>query len=263
MKDGAVETKMFIRSRAGFDLRRRRSADDSSNVGDDSSLLAAIRAAGGEGLQIGDPVSSTAILGPNGNKIGTCKDDVCSCVGGYEKNGDDELSDECVDVNECLTQTETVCGGPSAGTCFNTDGAFSCNCNDGFRKEGGICVDIDECASEGHSCSADSGQKCHNTIGAYECMCKEGFKQLSEVIKSERVTTCVELKFAEWSDWTSCTPTSDETDLNSDPVAPDSRKRTRECSIPGNMCIKELLGAAEEIQQGFEIRNNFVLLIEG
>ena len=171
MKDtGAVETKMFIRSRAGTEghrRRRRRSADD-------SAILAAIESAGGDDIQIGDAVSSTDILGSNGNKIGTCIDDVCTCVDGFDKND----RDECTDINECIVERDTVCGGPLAGSCFNNDGSFSCNCNGGFEKDSdsGECKDIDECATGSHACAIGAGEKCDNEIGAFKCTCEEGYK---------------------------------------------------------------------------------------
>ena len=161
---------MFIRSRAGIDVRRRRRRRSA----DDSSILAVIQSVGGADIEIGEAVSSIDILGPNGNKIGTCTDDVCTCVVGYEKTEDDE----CIDINECIDQQTTVCGGPSAGSCFNNDGSFSCNCNGGFKKDSdsGECKDIDECITGDHECAVGAGEKCENTFGSYECICEEGYK---------------------------------------------------------------------------------------
>ena len=66
MKDGKVETKMFIRSRAGANTsRKRRSADE-------SRLFDVIKAVAGADIEIGSPVLSTDILGPDGNVIGSC-----------------------------------------------------------------------------------------------------------------------------------------------------------------------------------------------
>ena len=66
MKDGKVETKMFIRSRAGANTsRKRRSADE-------SKLFDVIKAVAGADIEIGSPVLSTDNLGPDGNVIGSC-----------------------------------------------------------------------------------------------------------------------------------------------------------------------------------------------
>ena len=161
---------MFIRSRAGIDIRRRRRRRSADN----SAILAIIKSAGGDDIQIGDAVLSVDILGSNGNKIGTCTGDVCTCVAGYEKTE----NDDCIDINECIEKRDTVCGGPSAGSCFNNDGSFSCNCNGGFEKDSdsGECKDIDECEAGNHECAVGAGEKCQNTIGRYICICEDGYK---------------------------------------------------------------------------------------
>lgn len=40
-----------------------------------------------------------------------------------------------VDINEC--GSGDVC--PQDSTCVNTDGSFTCNCNDGFVMNGALC----------------------------------------------------------------------------------------------------------------------------
>ena len=138
-----------------------------------------------------------------------------------------------------------VCGGINAGSCFNTDGSYSCNCNDGYKNDDSSCEDINECLEDSHSCESPA-YKCENKIGGYDCICEEGYVELTEVINSETVATCVELKYDEWSEWTSCSPTIDENEPENPPVAPASKKRTRDCSIPGITCLNEGLGAPEE-----------------
>ncbi|KAJ2941069.1 hypothetical protein O0L34_g13198 [Tuta absoluta] len=51
------------------------------------------------------------------------------------------------------------------------------NCRIGFEEdELGVCVDIDECASNRHSCSGLT-ETCRNTVGGYLCDCAEGFRR--------------------------------------------------------------------------------------
>ncbi|XP_078691947.1 uncharacterized protein LOC144922177 [Branchiostoma floridae x Branchiostoma belcheri] len=44
----------------------------------------------------------------------------------------------CVDIDECATGTDNC---DSEATCTNTDGSFTCTCNDGYVGDGFICVD--------------------------------------------------------------------------------------------------------------------------
>ena len=41
------------------------------------------------------------------------------------------------------------------------------------KKNSGVFLDIDECDTEEHSCSADA--VCNNTRGLYNCDCKPGY----------------------------------------------------------------------------------------
>ena len=123
----------------------------------------------------------------------------CECKKGFMKDGDN-----CVDINECLTNN---CMKNSK--CINTLGSFDCKCEYGFfgnetfcakgscteefcpvnencvsptsnqcqceagfdRNQSGSCVDIDECI--GSLC--DVNAVCHNTLGSFECFCNEGY----------------------------------------------------------------------------------------
>lgn len=46
-------------------------------------------------------------------------------------------------------------------------------CPSGYTLDGGMCVDVDECALATADCSADA--TCTNTPGAFTCMCRPGF----------------------------------------------------------------------------------------
>ncbi|XP_022080925.1 fibrillin-1-like isoform X2 [Acanthaster planci] len=47
------------------------------------------------------------------------------------------------------------------------------NCPPGYRGDGEICIDIDECAEGLFSCSENA--TCRNVPGTYDCVCNEGF----------------------------------------------------------------------------------------
>ncbi|GFO00271.1 fibrillin-1 [Plakobranchus ocellatus] len=83
-------------------------------------------------------------------------------------DGFQNVTGDCVDVNECLDNT--TC--PSNAVCTNTIGGFSCACIDGYRlDDSGVCQDVDECIELRHECE----QTCFNTPGSYVCGCLPGF----------------------------------------------------------------------------------------
>ncbi|KAG6446615.1 hypothetical protein O3G_MSEX004554 [Manduca sexta] len=49
-------------------------------------------------------------------------------------------------------------------------------CPPGFEKDNDACFDIDECASNTHSCSGLT-ESCRNTMGGYVCDCAPGFRR--------------------------------------------------------------------------------------
>ena len=75
----------------------------------------------------------------------------CICDEGYQI---DETGTKCIgkipifwlqvklqlDVNEC---NSNPCVAPSE--CRNTDGSYECECPQGYIKENGLCMDVDEC----------------------------------------------------------------------------------------------------------------------
>lgn len=56
--------------------------------------------------------------------------------------------------------------------CINTDGSFTCVCDQGFIGNGFQCKDMDECSNNRALC--ENGQ-CHNHAGGYRCECDMGF----------------------------------------------------------------------------------------
>ncbi|KAG8127116.1 hypothetical protein E2320_022244 [Naja naja] len=75
------------------------------------------------------------------------------------------------DIDEC-ERDPLLCRG---GACVNTEGSFECLCPSGHEltAEGNVCVDLDECATEAHSCNLNAN--CLNTPGSFRCACQEGF----------------------------------------------------------------------------------------
>lgn len=88
---------------------------------------------------------------------------VCRCKEGYRLKPDGM---GCEDVNEC--EDKDRCTRPGE-ECANVEGAFECNCGDGFLKEEGVCVNVSICFECEH-------MLCVKPNGFYECACREGFE---------------------------------------------------------------------------------------
>lgn len=90
--------------------------------------------------------------------------------------------DECAsNIHDCHQHSE----------CKDTQGAYVCLCRKGFTGHCDACegnwncqvikpwlkslyfLDIDECLTNTHECSANS--ECKNTLGSYECICGPGY----------------------------------------------------------------------------------------
>ncbi|KAJ8043689.1 Latent-transforming growth factor beta-binding protein 4 [Holothuria leucospilota] len=59
------------------------------------------------------------------------------------------------------------------GTCWGTNQIYSCECANGFERNGSNCEDVDECMQDMHNCSLEA--RCSNTVGSYICKCSDGF----------------------------------------------------------------------------------------
>uniref|UniRef100_A0A8W8N019 Fibrillin-1 n=1 Tax=Magallana gigas TaxID=29159 RepID=A0A8W8N019_MAGGI len=78
-----------------------------------------------------------------------------------------------VDINECEND-QGICGNEKV--CQNLEGSYTCNCKEGFQKNGDSCDDIDECSDITlNTCSVDTN--CQNLYGNYTCNCKPGFQK--------------------------------------------------------------------------------------
>lgn len=101
----------------------------------------------------------------------------CSCEQGYALGGDFHT---CADIDECATAN-----GGCNELCTNTEGSYACSCvnpnegldeethhicapcNTGYQIVGGVCADIDECATANGGCA----ETCTNSPGTFACAC--------------------------------------------------------------------------------------------
>ncbi|GFR57589.1 latent-transforming growth factor beta-binding protein 2 [Elysia marginata] len=87
----------------------------------------------------------------------------------------------CVDIDECPS---APC--PANSACVNNIGSYSCDCNLGYRKQGNLCVDVDEC-TDSSVCPANS--TCTNNVGSYTCPCDSGFIQDADSCKERTIVS--------------------------------------------------------------------------
>mmetsp|Transcript_15890 Transcript_15890/g.20230 ORF Transcript_15890/g.20230 Transcript_15890/m.20230 type:complete len:760 (-) Transcript_15890:53-2332(-) len=81
------------------------------------------------------------------------------------------------DVNQCEDGTHDC--SRDANCIFLRTGGYTCECKPGFRGNGRVCKDIDECAENLATC--DIHANCLNTPGSYECVCKPGFNKVNGI----------------------------------------------------------------------------------
>ncbi|XP_065186620.1 uncharacterized protein LOC135817371 isoform X1 [Sycon ciliatum] len=93
---------------------------------------------------------------------------VCVCPAGLTGGRCD------ADIDECSLPTLNTCDQPAVATCFNAHGSFGCECDTGFKGDGRVCNDLDECTAGVHECNEHA--MCNNTVGSYSCYCQSGYK---------------------------------------------------------------------------------------
>ncbi|PIO24418.1 hypothetical protein AB205_0021450, partial [Aquarana catesbeiana] len=130
----------------------------------------------------GDGLLTVQILGYNSLNIsGNCSDSdchpnatcgefggdqQCTCKVGFAGDGS-----YCDDIDECQDRYNNNCDFYGGGSCVNTIGSYTCQCNPGFQyNEKFGCVDIDECADSSlNDCHPLA--VCTNGYGSYTCTC--------------------------------------------------------------------------------------------
>nr|XP_024214767.1 fibrillin-2 [Halyomorpha halys] len=97
--------------------------------------------------------------------------DLCPGGTGYSPN---VVTVGLEDINECV-EHDNLC---KNGHCTNTFGSYMCSCSDGFRLSNttAICVDIDECNENIHTCGPVGF--CVNEEGSFHCICPDHYMLL-------------------------------------------------------------------------------------
>ncbi|CAH1801621.1 unnamed protein product [Owenia fusiformis] len=78
----------------------------------------------------------------------------------------------CTDIDECALGTDLCDEGSN---CTNTNGAYTCSCDEGYEWDGLNCTNIDECLIGADLCD-DEGSICTDTDGSYTCSCDGGYE---------------------------------------------------------------------------------------
>ncbi|KAI8505851.1 dendrite reproteinration, partial [Branchiostoma belcheri] len=90
-----------------------------------------------------------------------------------------------VNIDECAADIDNC-----AQVCINTDGSFTCGCNDGYvlNADGVSCDDVDECAADTDNCA----QTCTNTVGSFTCGCNDGYVLNTDGFSCDDVDECLD-----------------------------------------------------------------------
>jgi hypothetical protein len=129
----------------------------------------------------------------------------CKCKPGFTGNA--ALGFGCTDIDECAnkdthncacnSQAECKTDPSKVSYCFNTPGGSACYCNDGYRKEGAVCTNINECTETGtfkHKCDQNGDCVDHipsaSLAAGYECTCKTGYTHLGAVFECTDINEC-------------------------------------------------------------------------
>lgn len=101
----------------------------------------------------------------------------CVCLPGYLDNNPADPGHNCTEIDECASGTHLCAPGGQGGTCSNTPGSYTCDCNPGYLGDGTTqCTNINECANGTHLCAPGGfGGSCTDTPGSYTCTCDPGY----------------------------------------------------------------------------------------
>jgi hypothetical protein len=72
----------------------------------------------------------------------------------------------------------------------NTPGSYLCECKAGFERQGGECVNINECDLKTDRC--DPNSTCMDKSPGYECLCKAGFANQEDGLSCADVDECAD-----------------------------------------------------------------------
>lgn len=75
----------------------------------------------------------------------------------------------------------------NSALCLNTDGSFSCMCNEGYTGSGLNCTDVNECASS----PCPKPGICANNPGSFHCICPVGYA-FDSVGTCQDVNECIQ-----------------------------------------------------------------------
>ncbi|KAL0974181.1 hypothetical protein UPYG_G00216710 [Umbra pygmaea] len=167
----------------------------------------------------------------------------CPCSTGFTNNfGQSRF---CEDLDECLNAN--VCRNSD---CVNTYGSYDCECYPGFTMlSSGSCEDINEC--ERDILCGERGT-CHNLIGSYWCQCSDGFS-----IYGNKENYCIELSCDQYEKQTGQTLPGFDSLLtqmrdNCLMLTNSSSSRPTEKRLTGDVLLKVLVNATDEVQLGFQ-----------
>ncbi|XP_018109853.1 cysteine-rich with EGF-like domain protein 2-A isoform X1 [Xenopus laevis] len=132
-------------------------------------------------------------------------DGLCRCEAEYTgpfclECADEYFSSERNDTYSLCTacnQACKTCDGPSNEDCKE--------CKNGWIKDDGKCVDVDECDASEQVCSREN-ETCLNTAGSYKCTCSEGFE--------DKEGNCVKIMEAENTEVTDGEMGTSASDIN-------------------------------------------------
>ncbi|XP_069656800.1 nidogen-1 isoform X3 [Haliaeetus albicilla] len=96
------------------------------------------------------------------------------------------ISDGSADINRNPCYTGTHNCDTNAICRPGTGNRFFCECSVGFRGDGNVCYDIDECSEQPALCGSNA--VCNNQPGTYRCECVEGYQFAADG------QTCVEVE---------------------------------------------------------------------
>ena len=122
----------------------------------------------------------------------------------------------CHDINECDVEI-ALCG--LLATCHNTEGTFTCTCDDqeGYvlNADADDCEDIDECSdpctggvlADGRPCPTcdTTNGDCNNNPGGYSCDCKEGYADTNnDGTQCDEIDECQDVNLFTCQEFSTC-----------------------------------------------------------